>query len=829
MVLRCRSAVLLFALATALCGCRRETPAAAYGRIWALFTSGDARGAAQAALIEAQHVNKNGPAAWDCRFRLLQAEALLAQGLVTQADALLASPIPAALESNQLELRRRMDRADACSKSGRLAEALASLQELRAAVADPELQTRIDVLYGGLLARARKLDQAEKVLNRAEREAAARGDSYQQASALLNLSIARKWAYRYSESVEYGLRSVALSDKYGYRRLSAIQHANLGGLYRILGDFDRAIQTQEKAIEALSAMGDRNNLLIQLGELGLSYDAQGRRREAIREYEQAYELALAMGRNGDAARNAVNLSLAYIELGGNAGSSDIAQADEWNQRARRLAGPDKESGAYQAFNAALIAWARGRAEEADGLYRQVLHDPTAPAPLLWDAHYNHGRAYAARKMYAEAAREFAAAVDLIDKTRSDLLTPSQQITFLAQLIDIHRAYVDLEVRRGHDMEAIRLSEASRSRVLAERIGGDAADAHDIDAARLTRLAKDANVTLLSFWLAPARSFAWLITPAGIQRFDLPPVDQIEPLVTAYRSVVENPLRDPIATRDRNGPALWDVLLKDIAPKIPKGSRVIVIPDGPLHRLNLETLPVPSPRPHYWLDDVELAVAPSLAIAASRPENASPRNPAILLIGAPDYRGTDYERLDKAQTEIRDLESRFPGAVQAVYTGPRATPSAYRDAQPARFSIIHFAAHAEASNENPLESAVVLSRQGGSNKLYARDVLSIPIRARLVTVSGCHTAGVRAYAGEGLIGFAWAFLRAGADAVVAGLWDVSDSSTEPLMNEFYGGIASNDDPVAAMHEAKQALIRSQPGFSKPYYWAGFQVYIRSAAR
>jgi CHAT domain-containing protein len=50
-----------------------------------------------------------------------------------------------------------------------------------------------------------------------------------------------------------------------------------------------------------------------------------------------------------------------------------------------------------------------------------------------------------------------------------------------------------------------------------------------------------------------------------------------------------------------------------------------------------------------------------------------------------------------------------------------------------------------------------------------------------------------------------------------------------MNEFYSGIASNDDPVAAMHAAKQALIRTQPGFSKPYYWAGFQVYVRSAAR
>ncbi len=238
--------------------------------------------------------------------------------------------------------------------------------------------------------------------------------------------------------------------------------------------------------------------------------------------------------------------------------------------------------------------------------------------------------------------------------------------------------------------------------------------------------------------------------------------------------------------------------------------------------------MPTPQPHYWIEDVEVAVAPSLAIAASKPAAAAERDASLLLIGAADYKGTEYKPLEKAGTEIREIQSRFPNATKTVYTGPQASPDAYRNSQPGRFSLIHFAAHAEASNASPLESAVILSHHGGAYKLYARDVIDVPIHADLVTISACKSAGVRAYAGEGLIGFAWAFLQAGARGVVAGLWDVSDTSTEPLMNEFYGRLASGEDPVAAMRQAKRSLL-SQPSYSKPFYWAPFQLYLRSARR
>lgn len=337
------------------------------------------------------------------------------------------------------------------------------------------------------------------------------------------------------------------------------------------------------------------------------------------------------------------------------------------------------------------------------------------------------------------------------------------------------------------------------------------------------MARDAHASVLSFWLAPERSFAWLIAASGVERYELPGSGAIEKLVTNYRETVEHSVRDPLATNPA-GAELWKLLIAPIAPRLGKRERLIVIPDGALHRLNLETLIAPAPHPHYWIEDVEMAVAPSIEILASAPAAGREKSASLLLIGAPDYSGTGYRPLANAAREIRGIQTSFAGRAQRAYLGAQASPAAYGAAGPRNFSLIHFAAHAEANAERPLESAVILTR----GKLYARDVVGIPIHADLVTISACSSAGTRAYAGEGLVGFAWAFLRAGARAVAAGLWDVSDTSTERLMNEFYRRMAAGADPVTAMRQAKLALLASDR-FARPYYWAPFQIYVASPGR
>ena len=151
------------------------------------------------------------------------------------------------------------------------------------------------------------------------------------------------------------------------------------------------------------------------------------------------------------------------------------------------------------------------------------------------------------------------------------------------------------------------------------------------------------------------------------------------------------------------------------------------------------------------------------------------------------------------------------------------PSAFRDARPDRFAMIHFTAHATANLSSPLDSAVILSGSEQEFKLYARDVAEQKLNADLVTVSACRSAGERSYSGAGLVGFAWAFLRAGARRVVAGLWDVDDRSTAELMDAFYAAIADGESPPRALRDAKLSFLRQQRTYAKPYYWGAFQVF------
>jgi CHAT domain-containing protein len=94
------------------------------------------------------------------------------------------------------------------------------------------------------------------------------------------------------------------------------------------------------------------------------------------------------------------------------------------------------------------------------------------------------------------------------------------------------------------------------------------------------------------------------------------------------------------------------------------------------------------------------------------------------------------------------------------------------------------------------------------------------------VSACRSAGERAYSGEGLIGFSWAFLRAGARRVIAGLWDVDDRSTAELMDRLYANLAAGQAPARALRRAKLSLIAQGGTFARPYNWGPFELFTVS---
>jgi CHAT domain-containing protein len=221
--------------------------------------------------------------------------------------------------------------------------------------------------------------------------------------------------------------------------------------------------------------------------------------------------------------------------------------------------------------------------------------------------------------------------------------------------------------------------------------------------------------------------------------------------------------------------------------------------------------------------VVLSSASSLKLLAHATRQR-PSNDSILLVGNAPTVEEDYPSLPHASAEIAGIKRYFEHNV--VLDNQGATPAAYHASDPGRFEYIHFVAHGIASRERPLESAVVLARDAKGYKLFARDIIDVPLHARLVTISSCHGAGTRTYTGEGLVGLAWAFLAAGSENVIGALWEVKDVTTPKLMEHMYGALREGNDPAVALRKAKLELVRSGTLRSKPLYWAPFVLYTGS---
>src|SRR5581483_3036987 len=368
-------------------------------------------------------------------------------------------------------------------------------------------------------------------------------------------------------------------------------------------------------------------------------------------------------------------------------------------------------------------------------------------------------------------------------------------------------YVAFLVSQGQFKEALHVVELNRARTLSEGLqlkqGLDSFVSANFNP---EQTARRTSTVVLSYWLAPEHSYLWAVTGTQIEIFVLPPESEIEQTVHEYRAALAGP-RDVRETQNASGQKLYEMLVAPAERLIPNNSRVVIIPSGSLYELNFETLLAPGNQLHYWIEDVIVTNASSLLLLEKAASKKAVAEKNILLIGDAVSPNPEYTALPQAASEIDQVKKYFPAEKAQVYQRQTATAKAYVEGTPGKFSFIHFVAHGVASRESPLDSAVILSGDENSYKLYAREIVKIPLHANLVTISSCQGAAGRTYAGEGLVGLSWAFLRAGAHQVIAALWEVNDASTPQFMDRFYAGISAGGDPAVALRAAKLSMLHS----------------------
>lgn len=477
-----------------------------------------------------------------------------------------------------------------------------------------------------------------------------------------------------------------------------------------------------------------------------------------------------------------------------------------------------------------------------------------------------GRLDEARALLAAAAAETEEARDKIDGEE-------ERLTFFAARQRIWELYVDVLMRlderhpgAGYAVAALEVNERRRARGLLDAVAPAASAAPPFTLRQAEAMVGPDGV-LLEYALGEERSYLWVVTREGYRVYRLAKRARIEDV--AQRLTELSPRASKGAQTEWRCAAadLSALVLTPAGDELRRRRLVVVAADGALLRVPFAALPAPGAGAEAppLLERHEVVTAPSATVEAGlrqRARAAAPPAGSVLVLADPVYGPSDPR---SPRTTAHPARSPLPldtawDPARTITTPPRdrslsslarlpAThdeAAAILEASPAhsgavqglaanrelalsgelrRYRYIDFATHGLVAPRRPADAGLVLSLVDGRGNpvdgiLRLPDIERLGLRADLVTLSACGTALGRPLDGEGLVGPAWAFLRAGARGVLASLWSVNDQGAAELMRLFYHALlVERLRPPAALREAQLAL-RREPRFAAPRHWAAF---------
>ncbi len=446
--------------------------------------------------------------------------------------------------------------------------------------------------------------------------------------------------------------------------------------------------------------------------------------------------------------------------------------------------------------------------------------------------------------FADAERDLRVLTDTIEEGRAHTV-PSDVMRrgFIEAQQDVFGAYIDLLGQRGEAAEALVVAERARARAFldlrAERTGDTrlSTPASMVDA---QRAAARLQSTILAYWVGPSAVSIWVVRPDRAPALVRVPVlpSRLTTLVQATAGLGRSgsAARGLLMT-DRAQHAPWRELdrlliapVRRLLPAAP-GSRLTIVPHGPLFALSFAGLREAGGR--TLLEAHDLHYVPAIAALGEAATASPPPAEGALLVGDPGPLQTEpgaetLPALPWARREVAAVRAAL-GPGTTLLTAGDASEAAVRAGLAGR-RVLHFATHGVVSNATTSPSFLALHPSGdGDGRLLADEIYDLRLDADLVVLSACRTA-LGPVEGDGVIGFARAFLSAGARSVVATQWDVSDRVSYEVMREFYARRARGASKSRALRGAQLAVLRALRAGTihadgaalpeTPRLWAGF---------
>ncbi|HZO71410.1 MAG TPA: CHAT domain-containing tetratricopeptide repeat protein [Ktedonobacteraceae bacterium] len=283
-------------------------------------------------------------------------------------------------------------------------------------------------------------------------------------------------------------------------------------------------------------------------------------------------------------------------------------------------------------------------------------------------------------------------------------------------------------------------------------------------------------------------------------------------------------------------ALSDVLLPFL-PAVQGVELLCIAPHGPLHLLPFHALRVPDGT--YLGEHFGVVYCPSLSTLRYSLERSTHHGPQTAVPSV--YVAGVSSRVDTHPEFFEQDDQLFASDFWQVTAdiGVSAATKWRVLQQAGNYDVVHLTCHGYFDEKDPLNSGVLLAN--GQEKppknpgevsilershylLTARDFLRISMRSRIVTLRACST-GIQGErnSGDELEGLSRSLLYAGNAAVVVGLWNVNQRTSQEFMAKFYHYWAEAEQPVEkwrALQMAQRDFLNAadRPFLNHPYHWA-----------
>jgi CHAT domain-containing protein len=329
--------------------------------------------------------------------------------------------------------------------------------------------------------------------------------------------------------------------------------------------------------------------------------------------------------------------------------------------------------------------------------------------------------------------------------------------------------------------------------------------------------------------------AFVVQQSGVRPKVLPAIDSLAVSIARFSALLESG-----AEAARLGRTLGARLLDPVLPLLDsRVKRIVMVPDGALHRLPSDALRLADG--HYLFERYAVGIAPSasaLVALRARPGKGGQATPVrMLAIGDPSIATTvrDTSRDGDAGDDLSTIAtmigaSKLVGASREAKLVARYAPVAdvrlhgdataafLRRADLRQYRVLHFATHAFVDEQSLTRTALALTPGNGENGLVGPgDLAALSLNADLVVLSACRSAGGVLVGGEGVQGLTSPLLQAGARSVVATNWRISDERVVPFIERFYDGLARGLPVIDALRVAKLAAVKAG---EPPEIWAAF---------